>query len=411
MADTFRVTTYEINAGTFTGLTYTLNLTQDLEDNYFTMIIGGGGTGNSGSGYNFCRITSDPQGTGILAASGATDQIVLTRGISNAGVNDWEGTVTVVECLGDVGASGFVLNDVVEVTISGTGSSDQSGDIIGLPEGAGLDNTIPFGGLRGGGVESASTATNTASACHGTFTISVSPDKVDWTRNNAGGAGVTATATVHVVTWGTEWDIQHVQSTGSAGGGGANVIGEYNTTTITSVTRDQTWVWGCGYTADGGIGDSFSGTLVTLGDGVTQLTSETSVAVGQEYSDTRVVEVYVLSHTDAAVDYRFKADGDSTLFTFSHTVDAAIGSESYSALSGVDRTLGKRFGLQYNGCNGTGTAFPRPYWGVRHQASTTLDVVRRYNGQAWPAWVQSIDLNDITFTPPKGSPRRVFHIL
>ena len=402
MPDTFRVTTYELEANTFTGTTYDLTLNNDLEANYFVMINGGAeGNITRNAGDNHCRVTADPFGTGFLSTSSGADVITLSRGLSN---DAWIGTVTVIECLGDASASGFTLLDVVNlqyVTASDTISTATSAAWSDINQ-VGL-----YGGFRGGG--SSGVGSSTANGAHDCKIYPSGTTTVNGLRDLTGKSVSSVDFTVYVVEWGSEWNIQRVNVSGNAGGDGANVTGEYVTAAISSVTRDNTFVLGYGVTDDGGIGDSFGGRLVVLGDGVNQNASETSVACGGEYPDNIDVEVYVHEHTGLAVDYRFKADGDSTITTYDHTVDAALSSETYNTTSTVSTTEGYRAAIQYNGCNGTGNAFPRPYFGARPTASTTINVMRGYNGQNWPAWVQSVDMSGITYTA--GGARRIFHVL
>ena len=132
---------------------------------------------------------------------------------------------------------------------------------------------------------------------------------------------------------------------------------------------------------DSGIGDCSESCLVTLGDGVNQNANEATVAVGSEYTDAYNFDVYVLTHSDIAVDHRFKIDGDSTTLDVAVTVDSA--------------TAGARFGWVYNGCNGTGAAFPRPRMWARYADDSTRTISRGYDGQNFPAWVQGIDLSGL----------------
>lgn len=400
MPDTFRVTTYDYTIALNTTST-TVTLNQDLESNYFVMIMGSNDTNSAGPDHSSHRLTSDPFGTGDLSASGATDEITIEQNTS-VGVASF-GTVTVVECLGDEDASGFRLRDVVTLTYASSGNTTVSKALVG--SWTDINQVVPFGGFRGGGITATGTASSTSSSANDhAIVLTDGPQTVNLTRNNTGATATVCTVCVYIVEWGSDWTVQHVQVTGSAGGGGADGTGEYDTAAIASATRAETFVWACGHTSDGGIGDSWGGALVALGDGVAQNSSETTVAVGGEYADTRVSECYLLSNSNIAVDWRYKADADSTLFTYDHTVDAALSTETY----GADYTEGYRFGLQYNGCNGTGSAYPRPYWYPRHTASTTLNVQRTYNGQNWPSWVQSVDLSGVTYTT--ATQRRVIVI-
>ena len=86
--------------------------------------------------------------------------------------------------------------------------------------------------------------------------------------------------------------------------------------------------------------------MITLGDGEIQNAVESSVAAANEYGKSIDFEVYALTHADLAVDYQFKFDGNTNDATVDVTVDTAD-------------TANARMALSYNGCGGTGTAFPR----------------------------------------------------
>lgn len=319
--DAFRVTTYE---ATFSGTTYDLTLANDLEDNYFVMIAGGGTGGTTrNADTNFIRVSADPNGTGSLAASGSQNVLSFTRPNSTS---KWRGSITVVESLGSVDEAGFVLLDVVSVTVSGTGTQSSTGTSAAWSD---IDQVVTFGGIRGGGVNVSGGGSDDHCYGHGRFWPS-STTTVNVERNSTGCGGTAhdGVYTIYVVEWGSEWNVQRATVTGSAGGASADATSEFNTAAISSVTRDNTWIWAAGHTADGGIGDSFAAQIATLGDGINQNTTETTVAVGAEYADSRSVEVYVLEHTSAAVDYRRKADGDSASLSHDHTVDSLAG-ETY----------------------------------------------------------------------------------
>jgi prepilin-type N-terminal cleavage/methylation domain-containing protein len=385
---TFRVTEYYIADGVFTGTNYNLVLDQDLESDYFVIVQGsdGNGTnnGNTGPDENYVSLISDPFATGDLTASGSTNQIGLVR---NNSVSSWIGVVTVVESQADSDTSGFNLLGVERVTHSG---ASLTGTDTSASSWADINQTMLMGGFNGSGCNTAQTNTASHKACHVKFYPSGS-NTINWERNSTGAGGFgEAYSTIMVVEWGTDWNIQRVNVTGSAGGNGADATGEYDTAAIGSVDRDNTWVWGTGWTNDGGIGDSAEGTLITLGDGVNQNTTETSVAVGQEYSDTRNFEVYALTHDDLAVDYKFKTDGDSGILTVDVSVDSATSTNN-------------RMSIITNGQNGTGNAFPRPIMSSRYVSDDTVRIERRRTGQNFPAWVQGIDYSKIIPSTPSGA--------
>ena len=148
--------------------------------------------------------------------------------------------------------------------------------------------------------------------------------------------------------------------------------------------RQDTWVWGTGWTNNGGIGNAAEGTLITLGNGVTTNTTANTVAVGQEYSDTREFEVYALSHPAAYVEYLFKPDGNQNDIIYNAATALPSGSTA-------------RMALVSNGQNGTGTAYPRPLLSARFTGANTIRLERRRSGQEFPAWVQGVDLSYIAY--------------
>ena len=289
---------------------------------------------------------------------------------------DWEGVVTVVECGNSDSDAGFKLVDVVETSLTGTSGTDTSAAW------SDVNQVVLFGGYRGGG---AALAASTSSRNHGSSVYArlypSGSSTLNWSRNAAGETLHNAVMTTFVVEWGSEWNVQRVNVAGNNGGNGADATGEYTTAAITSVNRDNTWVWGTGTRADAGIGDCAEACLVTLGDGVNQSASENTVAVGSEYSDAYDFDVYVLTHPSINVDHRFMADGNKTGLDVAVAVDTS--------------TAGARFGWVYNGCNGTGTHHPRSLFWARYTGDTQVTVSRGYDGQTFPAWLQAIDLSGL----------------
>lgn len=377
----FRVTEYFID-GENTGTSYDLQLDYDLEPNYFVIIQGAEGNDNNGGNYGpdsaYKALAADPFGTGDLANTGQPDEITLVRGSTGSSTSLWRGVVTVVECLQDCSAAGFELVDVARVnhngaTTNGTDTSSAWPDI---------SKVMLVGAANGSGCDTASSSTGTYPSCHVRLWPS-GTNTINWSRDGGGGSSLsTATSTVMAIDWGSEWTVQRRNATGTNGGNGADGTNEYNTSTISAVARENTWVWGTGHTSDNGIGDGAEGTLITLGDGVNQNTTESQLAIGQEYTDNKSFEVYALTHPNLEVDYRFKPDGHSGNLTYDQTVDANAASTN-------------RMALIYNGQNGTGGAFPRPLFSARYLNDTTVRADRRRTGQNWPAWIQGINFSAI----------------
>lgn len=369
-----RVTEYYLTTGDFSGTSTTLSLDQNLAENYFILIRGShDGNGLSMPNNDYARVTGVPQAFGGMAESGAADQIVLER---SAADTDWEGVVTVVECTNTTSPSGFKLVDILTTQLSGVSGTATSANWNDI------DQVVLFGGYRGGGATYVNAPTN---RYHGTSVYTrlwpSGSGTLNWTRDTGGETLFDAEMTTFVIEWGTDWDVQHVNLAGSNGGNGADASSEYATASINPVNRDNTWVWATGVRADAGIGDSAESCLVTLGDGVNQNATESTVAISSEYTDAYDFDVYTMTHTALAVDHQFKADGDSGSSDTAVSVDTA--------------TSGARFGWSYNGCNGTGSYFPRPRMWARYTADGEITISRGFSGQNFPAWVQGIDFSNL----------------
>ena len=381
----FRIKEYHVNSG-FSGKLYDLTLDQDLADHYFVIVRGSrSGTGGLNHSQTYARVLKVPGGKGDLAASPGNNIITLQRK-QNVSVT-WEGVVTVVECIAEEDSKGFKLLDAKSTEMTGTATT---GTFTSSTNWTTLANVVPFGGFKGGGVEYAA---NNISG--GKITSAMSrlypsgTNTINWVRHGGGEALVTATMTTFIVEWGSEWTVQRSYINGNKGGQAANQITEYQTATISEVTRANTWLWATGNREDAGIGDCAEAIVVTLGDGVTQNTTETKVAVGSEYSDRFHFDVYTLSHPDASVEHKFKADGHGGDQDLALSITTAAGSQ--------------KFALIYNTVNGTGTAFPRPLMWARFTASDTVTISRGYVGQQFVAWVQAVNFSSIKYNPP-GAP-------
>lgn len=370
----FRSTEYYLTTGDFTGTTYDLTLDQNLEANHFILIRGSKiGDGGSNPDNDYARVYELPTAiSGELGASGATDRISLSRHVADF---DWEGVVTVVECLKECTTNGFTTLDIVETSIGNavTSGTDTSGTAW-----SDINDVVLFGGFHGAGAEFEADAASTVDGnTVQTRLYPSSTNTLNWARETTEST-LAATMTTYVIEWGSNWTVQHANVSGSNVGVGCDATGEYNTGSISSVARANTWVWGTGYATNDGIGDSFSGTLVTLGNGVDQNTNETLVSFCGEYTSTKNADIYTMTHASLAVDYRFKTDGNSADTDTAVTVDTAVSDAA-------------RFGWVTNGCNGSGTAHPRDRFWARYTANNEVTISRAYTGQDYPAWVQGVD--------------------
>jgi len=377
----FRSTEYYLTTGDFTGTTYDLTLDQALEANHFILIKGSKvDNGGSNPDNDYVRVYELPSAiSGELPDSGSTSVVALSRHVADY---TWEGVVTVVECLQECTTNGFTTLGIVETALGNTVTSgtDTSGTTW-----SDINDVVLFGGFWGGGAEFEADAASTGLGnAVQTRLYPSATDTLNWTRESTESL-LAATMTTFVVEWGSNWTVQHANVSGSTVGAGCDSTNEYNTGAINSVARDNTWIWATGIGTMNGIGDSFSGTLVTLGDGVNQNTNETLVSFCGEYASTKNADIYTMTHSSLAVDYRKKVDGDSASNDLAVTVDAA--------------TNGTRMAMVHNGCNGSGSAHPRDRFWARYTADDEVTVSRGYNGQDFPAWIQGIEFVGIQATP------------
>lgn len=383
----FRVTEKPIHPGQFTGGTFNLQLDADLAPDYFVLIQGSGfeddderddEPSDTSPAVDFARLTGDPWGTGDLAASGAPDRLMLKRG---SGMGIWTGVVTVVECLADCDANGFRLLTVAEVVHPASDGAVSGSHVVSVPWGDAERVLLP-GGPNGAGCATTDTDPDDHPVCH-TRLEPTGAGTIEWTRDTAGAdLGAGATTTVPVVRWGTAWTVQRRRVQTDAGADGADTPAAYGTAAITPVDRAATWVWGCGHTAGKDGGTAADAVLVTLGDGVAVDPVEDAVAVGSEHAGFDLdLEVWTLSHPDAAVDHVFKADGDAGALAVPVTVAPA--------------GPGARMALAFNGLESTSGGYPQPLLAPAYTSDDEITLVRRRAGAAFPAWVQGVDLSAI----------------
>ncbi len=391
----FRVTEYWLApTGGFTGNTYDLALDQDLADEYFVMVRGSDGNGGDGNGdrrgpfENYVSLIEDPDGTGDLDESGAPDRLSFTR---RGNDDNWTGVITVVECLVDCATDGFELVDVDRINHTGDSSDTSTLPTTGTSW-SNINQVLLMGGHNGAGCDSTETDFNRHHGCHVRFVPS-GTNEIDWSRRG-NSSGWNAISTVMAVEWGSSWTVQNARVQGDNGGNGANNPGEYNTASLgSSVAREDTWVWGSGFTNDNGVGDTAEGCLVTLGNGVTQNATEDQVAVGIEYANNAVdFQVYAMTHGDLATDHEFEPDGNNNDLT----VDI-----------GVDTAGSERMALATNGMGSTNNRdWPASIFSARYLTDSTIRMARRFSDYTFPAWVQGVDFSNFlsAVAAPGGVP-------
>ena len=391
-----RSVTYQVSAGAFSGTTYTLQLDQPLEGNYFVMLRGAAGNGSSGTNRgpdeNFARISGDPHGNfGVVTAP---DQLQLER---RGSAGDWQGSVVVVESLRDWDTAGFRLLDVVErtmgpgvTTASSTAATWSSLAQVGL-----------YGGQHGGGVD----ATTADRRNHQAGWARIYPsgsNAVNFERQSGSGGTLAGTSrfTTYVVEWGSEWTIQRATVSGSAAGATLQQLSHYDTASISPVARDETFVTANGRAASNRLSAGWEGQVFTLGNGVAQNPTESTVAVGARSSGGRVAEVYVHTHSELVVDYRFGPDGSigRTALTGTVTVDPSIDLETYVP-GMVARTGESRFVVFTNSSAGSGVAYPRSMVWARATGAAAVAWTRSRSGQQGAYWLQAVDAAQVGANP------------
>jgi RHS repeat-associated protein len=401
LAQTFRVTTYEVRAGQFTGTTYDLTLENELLANYFVMIRGSVNDTGANAPNVGVRVTKDPFASGDLTTSSGADVIRLERGSATQG--DWIGTIVVWECLGDTTKSGFRLVDVKEVSFSGTSAgSEQTTTATTTTSWNDIDQVVLYGGPRGGG----STAGGGGADAHCSLWAKLYPSSTN-TVNAAryGGGSValeSATFTVYVVEWGEEHTIQRIVVAGSAGGDALDSGSEFDTTDIDPVRRAHTWCWFSAWTQENGIGDSPNGLLVALGDGTTWDDVETKVAIGCETAVSKSAVVYVHTHPDLSVDWRRKDDGDSGVSSHTQDVMDVGETETYDEVSNPRSTQTLRVPVHTHTMGATSDRYDQGVLFSRHTDARDLKAERLQSGVAWVAMSQSVDTVGVT-RPDTGS--------
>ena len=199
---TFRSTRYELSGTEFSGTTYDLILLEDLAANYFVMIEWRQDHAPNAPDNLGVRVLADPHGTGALAVSADARTLQLQRDSSSDGA--WNGVITVVECLGNTTTSGFVLKDVVEISLPADPATTTAISVDTACATFDTDQVAMYGGWRGGGATSSANYFPSlfgAVEPQGTSTVRV-------TRHGGTKALGDATMLVYVVEWGSEHTIQ-----------------------------------------------------------------------------------------------------------------------------------------------------------------------------------------------------------
>lgn len=390
--DVFRVTEYNITSG-FNSTTYNLNLANALSPDHF-ILIRGAESGNvvKAPQNSYVKISKLPSGANkSLPTTGSPTLLELKR--YAAGSSSWVGVVTIVECLADCENNGFKTLDIKDFSTpnyTSTTTRLQSGNLTSSTSWTDLNKVTIFGGGLGSGSNIESTSSLSGHFNSGWLRLYPTLDNtINWERYNSSTDNIlhTASHTAYIIQWGNLWNIQRTMISGSNGGSGANATGEYNTSSIFSVTRANTWIYGSGYSQASTMGRGSMGTIITLGNGVAKNTSENLVAMGSQVSGaTKMFDIYVMSHPNLSVDYRFKTSSTTATVT-----------------TNTNSNTSNRMSLAYSSMTSVTNNYPAIIFSSRYSSNTVITLKREYSPIGtqynFASWVQGINWKNIQYTP------------
>jgi len=382
---TLRTTTYVIRTGAFTGVDYHLELVRPLSKNYFVLLHGS--VLNASGTASSVGVSADPFGTGGLSHSGNASRLTLHRTTSQA---NWQGTVTVIESVGDPHQSGFRLLDALLPTLPSTTSATQTTTVTSNAW-SDLDQVAIYGGDRGSG----------GTGGHQHATVKATPsgtDTVTLERRKGSGSSIAASdVTLYVVQWGREHTIQRVSISNSSGGGNPGISGSYTTGTLpTEVTRANTWctLTGTVIGSPNHAGRQLGTTVVALGNGVAQGATEDTVSVCTDLTSDLDVLVTVHSHPGLNVEWDFIPRAQQASASVTVGLPADPDAVVRDAVSNPAHVSGHRFVFATNAYNGASQQ-DRARVFAHEDSDTSVVAERLENNSLWSAWVQSIDTHGV----------------
>jgi YD repeat-containing protein len=393
---TMRVTTYELGPGAFTGTSYTLELLHALSEHYFVLVDGLVASSPQQASAVGVRVVADPFGTGALSTSSSTHTLGLARGANGDG--DWVGTITVVECLTGEETDGFRLVDVVQMSPGAGGASSAQTTATSSTAWSDLDQVALYGGPRGGGSSVATGDETSQPSLFGKLEPS-GTDTVTLTRHGGGASLLAADFTVYVVQWGSAHRIERVNVTGNTGALG------FDTAAIpgSAVSRAQTWLCASGWTADNDAGTSFLGLLLALGNGSTESSTESQVAVGCKHAVARDVLVTVHSHPSLAVQWLSSAEGGATEAVHAYTVAPPVAAERYQEVGPVKSSAGARMALLTASHETSSGELERVRFSARPKSDTRIEARRTEATGAWASRLAVVDWGALSSTTARAS--------
>lgn len=389
----FRVTTYQIPTGVFTGTTYDLTLLYDLSTNYFAQVVGGAiGSTTQDADDAGAYVSQDPFGTGDLTASSGSKVIRLTRAANSEA---WVGTVTVWECLTSSDQHGFQLIDVLHTALPAISVDYQQVDDTTNAVWTDLDRVTLHAGYQGGGCAPTAGATT---AQHNSLAVLAVPSGTSTIRfkRYPGTALVAVQVCTYVVQWGSAWDVQRVALNSNLSGSAVDATTEYATVNLPrAVTASKSMVFFGGLSDTATAGKAGFAYSVMLGDGVTE--GGTQLAVGRWVSSSLTEGVaYVLSHDDLVHEADFVTSSTSSSGTA--TVASPVRGEHAGTLSSVVYTAGRRLVLPHFANSSTSTTnMTVGMIQARPTAYTTATWNRdRSDSINVAGWLHTLDLGAIT---------------
>lgn len=304
MGDIIRTNQYVIDSGVFSGDTYTLTLDYDLAPEYIVMVHGGSNwTASRGPNADAARVSADPHGN--FANFTAANELTLTRGGT---VYDWQGVVTVIECLLECATDGFTLTEVAEVTIpAGTANTLQTVTHTFATPHTGRTAIINTG------ESSPSAGVNEYAP---TRAARITPSgQSDVTIERFGAqARVPAelTQTLFNIQFGSNWDVETVSiDNWTSYGSKLSTAAAYTSTNLSQpYDTASAFTLVSSYGDRDGIGDGALSVVAKLGDGGTTVPPTTNtVSVGTEQFGTRSSTITVMAHPDLIAQHFFDPTG------------------------------------------------------------------------------------------------------
>lgn len=385
-----RSTTYRFSCE---AATCSIRLNQPLAEDYFVLLRGS--NGGTDAAEDYLRVSADPFETGGLGYSGAADRLTVARWRVDA-EDPWWGEATVIESLAQQATAGFYLVDVIVETMA---VGDRNASVAPATPWESESQIGLYGGSLGGGMTVRPVDDSPIGHESGWARIWPEDGRVNLYRSHSESTGK---FTIYAVEWGSEWTIQHVRVAGDRGGPGVDHTKEYSSTKLaTNVVPAQTFVLAYGTTEETSAAAGWEGQIFTIGNGNSPPTgtgngkkeagNANKVSIGAEQQGYRDAEVYVHTHPQLRVDWRFGGMSEGQEFG-TQAVDAPTVPDQYHSNSSTDRL---RFPIFSNSYRESSADDPQSIAWARHTAGATVSWARDDSAGAGAYWLQSVDFGEI----------------